>query len=94
MSLDEFVAGANISADNALGDGGDRLHEWMFSSGTETGRSVGQETFASAGAIVVGRRTFDLGKPHWDRAWCPGSVQLCIRRVRRGIGFPVDKRLP
>jgi dihydrofolate reductase len=66
MSLDGFVAGANISADNALGDGGDRLHEWMFSSGTETGRSIGRETFASAGAIVVGRRTFDLGKPHWD----------------------------
>lgn len=66
MSLDGFVAGANISADNGLGDGGDRLHEWMFSSGTETGRSIAQETFASAGAIVVGRRTFDLGKPHWD----------------------------
>jgi len=66
MSLDGFVAGANISADNALGDGGDHLHEWMFSSGTETGRSIARETFASAGAIVVGRRTFDLGKPHWD----------------------------
>jgi hypothetical protein len=27
MSLDGFVAGANISADNGLSDGGDRLHE-------------------------------------------------------------------
>jgi dihydrofolate reductase len=66
MSLDGFVAGTNIGPDNGLGDGGDRLHEWMFSSGTETGRSIERETFASAGAIVMGRRTFDVGKPHWD----------------------------
>jgi len=30
MSLDGFVAGANVTPDNAMGDGGDRLHEWMF----------------------------------------------------------------
>jgi dihydrofolate reductase len=66
MSLDGFVAGTNINAGNALGDGGDRLHDWMFSSGTETGRIIERETFASAGAIIMGRRTFDVGKPHWD----------------------------
>ncbi len=66
MSLDGFVAGTSVDAGNPLGDGGDRLHDWMFSSGTETGRAIERETFASAGAIVMGRRTFDLGKPHWD----------------------------
>lgn len=66
MSLDGFVAGTNIGAANPLGDDGDRLHEWMFSGGTETGRSIEREIFAGAGAIVMGRRTFDVGKPHWD----------------------------
>lgn len=66
MSLDGFAAGANIGAANPLGEGGERLHEWMFSGATETGEGIGREVFASAGAIVTGRRTFDLGKPHWD----------------------------
>lgn len=30
MSLDGFIAGPNERPDNGLGDGGDRLHEWIF----------------------------------------------------------------
>ena len=30
MSLDGFIAGPNETDDNGLGDGGDRLHEWVF----------------------------------------------------------------
>ena len=29
MSLDGFIAGPNESLDNGLGDGGERLHEWV-----------------------------------------------------------------
>ena len=32
MSLDGFVAGPNASPDNGLGDGGGRLHEWIFAA--------------------------------------------------------------
>ena len=35
MSLDGFIAGPNETPDNALGDGGLRLHEWDFSGDTE-----------------------------------------------------------
>lgn len=66
MSLDGFVAGTNVDVDKPLGDGGERLHDWMFGKATETGRRIEREIFASAGAIVMGRRTFDVGKPHWD----------------------------
>ena len=54
MSLDGFVAGPNVSPDNGLGDGGERLHEWPF-PGTEDGanRQIYDE-FMSAGAIVAG----------------------------------------
>jgi len=30
MSLDGFVAGPNVRNDNGLGDGGERLHDWLF----------------------------------------------------------------
>ena len=30
MSLDGFIAGPNVRDDNGLGDGGERLHDWLF----------------------------------------------------------------
>ena len=32
VSLDGFAAGPNQSVDNPIGEGGDRLHEWMFAA--------------------------------------------------------------
>ena len=29
MSLDGFIAGPNVAVDNGLGDGGERLHDWL-----------------------------------------------------------------
>ena len=70
MSLDGFIAGPNEGPDNALGDGGDRLHEWVF-PGAEGGdfeaavarlrglnRQIYDE-FMSTGAVVAGRGTFE-----------------------------------
>jgi hypothetical protein len=43
MSLDGFVAGPNESVDNGLGDGGKRLHEWIFAGApTEHGGIPGR----------------------------------------------------
>ncbi|MEX2154236.1 MAG: hypothetical protein WD825_12925 [Gemmatimonadaceae bacterium] len=30
VSLDGFSTGTNVAVGNGMGDGGDRLHEWMF----------------------------------------------------------------
>lgn len=77
MSLDGFVAGPNDSVDNGLGDGGERLHEWVVrlrawreSHGYEGGETgPDDERFAAAveapGAIVMGRRMFDHGEGPW-----------------------------
>ena len=78
MSLDGFVAGPNDSPENPLGDGGDRLFKWYFSSdathevpsgnGTfrmsKDGADMVQEASQSAGVLVTARRTFDIA-----RAW-------------------------
>ena len=61
ISLDGFIAGPNERPDNGLGDGGHRLHEWVFAeSGRPTGVNgeVYDEAMAS-GAIVAGRGTFE-----------------------------------
>jgi dihydrofolate reductase len=70
MSLDGFIAGPNEGPDNGLGDGGERLHDWVLPGGggvddvEATRRSGGVngkviDEFMSTGAVVAGRRTFE-----------------------------------
>jgi dihydrofolate reductase len=70
VSLDGFIAGPNETDDNALGDGGDRLHDWAFPEidpdqrGPHVGRLAGANGTVSAemrstGAVVAGRGTFE-----------------------------------
>lgn len=68
MSLDGFVAGPAVSMENAMGMGGERLHQWMFQGDQENGIDSGmvRELFAMVGAVVLGKRTFDVGLQHWD----------------------------
>jgi dihydrofolate reductase len=81
MSLDGFIAGPNEGPGNGLGDGGMRLHEWMFGEGDvdlesirRSGGANGQivDEFMSTGATVAGRATFELaggwGGDHHDGA--------------------------
>ncbi|MBA0127636.1 dihydrofolate reductase [Haloechinothrix sp. YIM 98757] len=77
ISLDGFIAGPNAAPHNPLGDGGTRMHEWMFGmrtwrermglSGGDTGSDddIVRETFDRAGANVMGRRMFDEGEVNW-----------------------------
>ncbi|WP_458208048.1 dihydrofolate reductase family protein [Haladaptatus sp. NG-SE-30] len=71
VSLDGYIAGANDGPENPLGDGGELLHDWLF-DGTSASRHnefftpvAGSEDFVdewfeTTGALVTGRRTFDL----------------------------------
>jgi dihydrofolate reductase len=67
MSLDGFSTGPNVHMGNPMGDGGEELHAWQFrdAAGTER-RKVLEHLFGSStGAVVVGRRMFDLGERLW-----------------------------
>lgn len=33
MSLDGFIAGPNVGVDRPMGEGGERLHEWLSTCG-------------------------------------------------------------
>src|SRR5215208_6324154 len=61
MSLDGFIAGPNERVDNGLGDGGERLHEWVFERGSSRPSGVNGQVWdeaMSTGAVVAGRGTF------------------------------------
>ena len=58
MSLDGFIAGPNETDDNGLGDGGDRLHEWVFPPKGGGNKQIVDE-FMSTGAVVAGRGAFE-----------------------------------
>jgi dihydrofolate reductase len=59
ISLDGFIAGPNERVDNGLGDGGERLHEWVFAK--QPGRVNRQvvDELMTTGAVVAGRGTFE-----------------------------------
>ena len=83
ISLDGYVAGPKQSMENPLGEGGERLHEWVVrlrswreGAGLEGGEEGGvsddvfREATANVGAEIMGRGKF--GPPHrgaWDDAW-------------------------
>lgn len=67
VSLDGFMTGPNVRAEEPMGDGGERLHDWMAGEGPdgEVDRQVAAATNARAGAVIVGRHTFELGLRNW-----------------------------
>jgi hypothetical protein len=70
ISADGFVAGPNQSEENPLGEGGERLHDWVVSlaawreahdmQGGEVNAStpIVEENLVNVGAGVMGRNMF------------------------------------
>jgi dihydrofolate reductase len=82
ISLDGFVAGPNPSLEHPLGEGGERLHEWMVQlasfrerHGLEGGvrnadSEIQEESVRNVGAYLMGRRMFGGGEGPWgDNPW-------------------------
>jgi dihydrofolate reductase len=67
MSLDGYVTAPGADAEHGLGIGGESLHAWVFSGTPEDGKILDDMT-ARTGAVIMGRRTFDVvDGPHgWD----------------------------
>jgi dihydrofolate reductase len=98
MSLDGFIAGPNDSARLGLGEGGERLHEWMYHlasfherhgrEGGETGTDddVLAEAFENVGAHVMGRRMFDVSEKPWgDDPPFHGQVFVLTHNAREEV---------
>jgi dihydrofolate reductase len=81
ISLDGFVAGPNQSIDNPIGEGGMRLHQWVFATDSWRGQhgldggertadaEVVEEVVQGVGAYIMGRKMFGGGDGPWDETW-------------------------
>ncbi|MBB5916391.1 dihydrofolate reductase [Nocardia transvalensis] len=67
VSLDGFVTGPDPGPRNGLGTGGEALHTWAF-SGDPDDQRVLREATTRSGAVVLGRRLFDVvdGPEGWS----------------------------
>jgi dihydrofolate reductase len=77
MSLDGFVTAANVRPEEPLGDGGQRLHEWAFGE-DERNRELLEEAVNFVGAVIAGRRTYDLSVPWWGADGPAGPARVPV----------------
>jgi dihydrofolate reductase len=87
VSLDGFVAGPNDKPGNGLGDGGERLHDWIFNGSVEIPVAEGhmpmkvspqsaallKDEVTNNGVRIFGRRTFDNAE-----AWGGNAPGTCF----------------
>jgi dihydrofolate reductase len=66
VSLDGFITDPNASVGTPLeGNDPGRLSDWQFDAKTETDAAIVDEIYASTGAVLMGKRMFDMGFEPW-----------------------------
>ena len=77
LSLDGFVTGPDPGPENGMGTGGDALHTWAFSDDPDERRLLREGT-ARSGAVVLGRRLFDIvdGPGGWNDDTGYGAAEV------------------
>jgi dihydrofolate reductase len=68
MSLDGYVAAPGVDLENGMGVNGEVLHTWAISSTSPADKELLETTAARSGAVIMGRRTFDIidGPKGWN----------------------------
>jgi dihydrofolate reductase len=87
VSVDGFGAGPGVSHEHPMGRGGERLHEWLFRSRTEIDAEQSRELSASTGAVVIGKRTFDIGVGLWQDTPFPVPCFVLTREPREELAM-------
>jgi dihydrofolate reductase len=83
MSLDGFIAGANMRVEAGLGDDGERLHDWAFKD--PAGLQLIQLEVETLGAVICGRRTYDMSIPHWGAEGPTGEARVPLFVLSHGV---------
>lgn len=66
MSLDGFITDPGASVGSSLeGHDPGRLHDWRFDVKTDTDAAIVDQIYASTGAVILGKRMFDVGFEPW-----------------------------
>jgi dihydrofolate reductase len=76
MSLDGYIAGANMRVEAGLGDDGERLHDWAFKD--PAGMELIQREVGDLGAVICGRRTYDMSITYWGDGGPTGEARVPV----------------
>ncbi|MBP2707979.1 dihydrofolate reductase [Microbispora sp. RL4-1S] len=60
MSLDGYVTAPGADLEHGLGVGGEPLHAWVTDERTPRDAEILRRSFTDTGAVIMGRRTFDI----------------------------------
>jgi dihydrofolate reductase len=96
MSLDGIGAGPNPNEEDRMGVGGERLHAWMPFYDPEQDPTAGgpaanevdalaARELMAAGAVVLGKRTFDLGLEPWGGTPFPVPCFVVTHEARDNL---------
>ncbi|RMI40264.1 dihydrofolate reductase family protein [Streptomyces triticirhizae] len=64
VSVDGYVTAPGAGPERGLGVGGEPIHTWVM-EGTADDRAVLEEAYRETGAVVMGRRLFDVVDGPW-----------------------------
>jgi dihydrofolate reductase len=82
-SLDGFIAGANVRLEAGLGDDGERLHDWAFQD--DAGKEILEREVARLGAVICGRRTYDMSIQYWGDGGPTGEARVPLFVLSHGV---------
>jgi dihydrofolate reductase len=77
MSLDGFITASGQTAEEPLGQDGERLHTWAFED-DPVNREYLQHAVSRNGAIVTGRANYDQAVPFWGADGPTGSARIPV----------------
>ncbi|MCL1633848.1 dihydrofolate reductase family protein [Luteimonas sp. SX5] len=83
MSLDGFIAGPGVTVASPMGEGdaGLHLHDWIFEKPQDAiDAEAAEQMQAGTGAVVLGRRTFDVGIGEWKDVPYPAPCFVLTHR--------------
>jgi dihydrofolate reductase len=77
MSLDGFITASGRRPEEPMGDGGEKLHEWITGEG---GSEYLERSISELGAVIAGRDTYDDSLPWWgaDGPTGPARIPLFV----------------
>ena len=87
VSLDGFITDPAASVGTPLeGHDPGRLHDWRFDAKTDADDAIVDEIYASTGAVILGKRMFDVGFEPWGD---PPPFRMPVFVVTHGVREPI-----
>jgi dihydrofolate reductase len=78
MSLDGFATASGQTAEEPMGPGGLALVQWAFDQEDTRSQELATTSVAAAGAVIVGRRTYDTSVAWWGDDGPTGDPNLPV----------------